>query len=486
MTLTAEWDALRLAYDELMTMSSSVRRRALRGIARADPSLYQELVALLRHESAADLLDRPLVSWGRRAIERALPLAEDDLGGARLGPWRVGELIGAGGMGAVYCATRDDHQFEMSVAVKVMRRDVVDDLGGVERRFREERQIVAGLQHPWIVRLLDGGVTRDGRPYFVMERVNGCPVLRACDALGLSLRERIDVFHDIVTVVAHAHRSLVVHRDIHSSNVLLCEDRTVRLLDFGVARTLGSDTREVPPRTGVRSSRAPAHWSPEQIAGHVATTRDDVYALGVLLLQLLSGLPPEHVELAQGRSLGRRLGGDLDAIISCAIHIRAGSRYPSVTAISDDLRRHFEARPVWARRPTVLYRVSRLFVRHRSCAAGCGLVIAAIVAGWHAAHDQAVAAARARAVGVGTSNPPAEISRWFDDPQIDDRKGGAASLEVMGAESPGDEDERADPSRIHARVRGADAGIGSGGRACPRCGLWPGGGPGASARSRRR
>jgi serine/threonine-protein kinase len=321
----------------------------------------------------------------------------------RIGPWRIVREVGRGGMGQVFLAERADGQFEQRVAVKLLKRGMDSD--AILTRFLRERQILAGLEHPSIARLLDGGITDDHRPYFVMEYVDGRPVTEYADAKRLTVAARLDLFRTVCTAVAYAHRNLVVHRDLKPSNILVTEDGRPKLLDFGIAKLLPGMDETAPVTTltseGVRFM-TPAYAAPEQIAGHAITTSTDVYGLGAVLYELLSGHQPfegkesrfqlprdaEPVPLTSalagpGQSgvegleaianardtdvsrLRRRLSGDLETIVSAAMRASPDRRYASVGALDDDIRRHREQLPVQARPDTVGYRVARFVGRHR-------------------------------------------------------------------------------------------------------------------------
>ena len=340
--------------------------------------------------------------------------------GTRLGAYRLESRLGEGGMGVVYLARRDDDQFELQVAVKVLHQTASEE---VKRRFEAERQILARLEHPHIARLLDGGVTEDGRPYLVMEHVDGLPIDRWCDERRLAVEARLELVVAVCDAVAHAHRNLLVHRDLKPANILVDTEGRPRLLDFGIAKLLAAEGR--PPdsgltRTGVRPM-SPAFASPEQVRGEPVTTASDVYSLGVLLYRLLTGaspyrlesdLPhevevailgqevpaaseaairrrpghvPEDVAEARGtrpRELARRLAGDLDNIVAKALSKEPADRYGGARELASDLRRHLSLRPVVARPHSVGYRLSRFVRRNRvAVAAGSTLLVASLAFG---------------------------------------------------------------------------------------------------------
>jgi len=318
--------------------------------------------------------------------------------GARVGAYRLIRLLGEGGMGTVYLAQRDDEQFQKQVAIKVIRRGM--DTPSAIERFRRERQILAHLEHPHVARLLDGGTTADGRPFLVMELVDGMPLLAWCDSRHASVAERLRLFRQVCAAVQYAHQNLVIHRDLKTANILVAADGTPRLLDFGIARLidpLGADrTMATAP------AMTPAYASPEQIRGDAVTTATDVYSLGVILFELLTGRLPYRVPegagayaLEQAVCLSapprpsavapaervRRLRGDLDAIVATAMHKEPARRYPSVTALAEDLERVLEGRPVSARRDTAAYRAATFVRRNKALVAAVLLALMSLSGG---------------------------------------------------------------------------------------------------------
>ena len=334
----------------------------------------------------------------------------------RIGPYRILRELGRGGMGTVYLAARADEQFHKRVALKIIRSGA--DSEEVVRHFKRERQILAGLDHPNIAKLLDGGTTDDGLPYFVMEHIEGLPLLEYCDARSLAVPDRLRLFQSVCSAVQYAHRNLVVHRDIKPGNVLVAEDGTPKLLDFGIAKLLNPELAgEAPTATGLVMT--PEYASPEQARGERITTATDVYSLGVVLYELLTGhhpyrltsrqplevlravaeQEPERASVAVRRSeertpeqvardregtpqtLQRRLKGDLDNILMMALRKEPQRRYASVEAFSDDVRRYLEGLPVKARKPTLGYRTGK-FVRRHVLGAAASLAALLLLAGF--------------------------------------------------------------------------------------------------------
>lgn len=415
---------VRALFDAAMDQPAARRLAWLADGAGLDPGVVAEVRALLAGAESTDpRLASPL---GAGETEAGLGA---DLVGQRLGPYDVVRLIGLGGMGAVYEAVRDDGQFKKRVAIKLVQGRHHSAL--TLARFRLERQILANLEHKNIATLLDGGVSPDGRPFLVMEYVEGEALTRWCDARSLSVRERLLLFRQVCGAVQHAHQNLVIHRDLKPGNILVTGDGSVKLLDFGVAKLLGEDAGDdaLPvTRDGTRAF-TPEYASPEQIRGDALTTASDVYALGVVLFELLAGRRPH---LAPGRSvaaieravleqpapapsgvvtdeaaghagersadrLRRRLAGELDSIVLKALRPEPGQRYRSVEALSDDVRRHLAGLPVEARRGWAGYRLRKFLQRNRAAVAASALVLVALVGGVITTNIEARRARRAQA-----------------------------------------------------------------------------------------
>ena len=363
----------------------------------------------------------------------------------RVGHYRLIQRIGEGGMGAVYLAVRDDDQYRKRAAVKLLRKGMeTEELLG---RFRRERQILASLDHDNIARLLDGGATEDGLPYLVMEYVEGQPVDQYCDTHRLSIRERLELFRAVCSAVHFAHQNLVVHRDLKPSNILVTPKGIPKLLDFGIAKLLNPDLSS-PAIVATQVEQrvmTPQYASPEQIRGEPVTTAADVYSLGVLLYELLTGHRPyrlatrslteiaravceleptrpstvvqQEEEAPEGHGsarwltpasvsetregsperLRRRLAGDLDTIVLMAMRKEPQRRYASAEQLSEDIRRHLEGRPVVARKDTLGYRAERFVARNRAGVAAAALVVLALLGGIAATAWQARAARAERA-----------------------------------------------------------------------------------------
>jgi serine/threonine protein kinase/tetratricopeptide (TPR) repeat protein len=353
--------------------------------------------------------------------------ADDPMLGRSIGPYQIVAGIGRGGMGTVYRALRIDGEFEAAVAIKVVRHGMNSDL--VLERFRTERQIQARLGHPNITRLLDGGTTEDGLTYFVMEYIQGQPLTKYCDSRQLSITDRLKLFRKICDPVSYAHQNLIVHRDLKPDNILVTADGVPKLLDFGIAKILespidGSEATMTMVRMGT-----PAYSSPEQIRGDPVGLATDVYSLGVVLYELLTGKRPyrleslgweesarvicdreatrpssvvsskadnvdetEEISVARRTTvegLRKRLAGDLDNIVSVALRKDPARRYRSVDQLSEEIQNNLEGRPVKSRGDSIVYKTSKLIGRHKwgaaAAAAFCLLFfVASGVAAWQA------------------------------------------------------------------------------------------------------
>ncbi len=397
------WERIERLLDAVLELPPAERRAMLERECPDDPALRTEVLEILAAGEEPDpLLDRPAVRADTviAAVtgERPVPIPE------RIGPYRIERLIGEGGMGMVLLAHRDDGHFDQQVALKLVRHGPHLD-ARIVRRFREERQILATLNHPGIARLLDGGITEHGLPFFAMEYVEGERITTYCEQRSLGIEERLSLFARVCDAVAHAHEKRIVHRDIKPSNVLVTTEGHPRLLDFGIAKLLGPDAEGTGPARTCHSERllTPEYASPEQIKGEPVGISADVYCLGVLLYELLTGRRPfrragrtaHELELAvleqdptrpseavRREPLRRRLRGDLDAIVLTAMNKEPERRYRGAAELAADVRRHLTGKPVIARSASPIYLVRRWVRRHRGAvlSAAAGAVLAAIVA----------------------------------------------------------------------------------------------------------
>jgi serine/threonine protein kinase len=427
MSDAARWKTVRALFDEVVELEGDDRTTRISALRQDDPTLAAELESLL----AWDARPQGPLDLGVAALANTHDADPDALIGSALGSWRVVGIIGRGGMGVVYRAERADAAFRMSAAIKVVRANGVRR--DVLRRFVQERETLAALDHPHIARLLDGGATPQGEPYLVMELVDGIPIDRYCDEHQLSIEARLDLFRTVCDAVRYAHQALVVHRDIKPDNILVTRDGSPKLLDFGVAKLLTQDER-----SGATDELAstwlltPEYASPEQLGGRPVTTTADVYSLGVLLSVLLTGRRPyvlsgrsaaalraqlddlspnsPSVNALEGPDaaaraaarqttparLAARLMGDLDAIVCKALEAAPVRRYGSVDQLASDLERHRTLRPVDARAHSLPYVLGRLARRHRTALSAAAATLVLLLAAMAAIVWQARIAAEAR------------------------------------------------------------------------------------------
>ena len=336
----------------------------------AERRIYVDRVRAQRPGLASELEDMLEASGDEAAlaVESKLMASDsaDDASGAMAGPYRLQHRIGAGGMGDVYLAERADDSFEQRVAVKLMRPGI----GSAEmvERFRLEREVLARLTHPAIVPLLDGGITSDGQPYLALQYVEGLPITEHCERVGMPRSDRLRLFVDLCRAVQYAHTNLIVHRDLKPSNVLVTAEGEVRLLDFGVAKLLGAGEPERDITGSIRAPMTRLRAAPEQHAGADATTATDVWSLGVLLHELLTGRILEAGIGDEGRTdrsgIATGLPRDLASIIGVALAPEPAKRYPSAGHLADDVERSLSNLPVEARPDSWLYRAGRYVRRH--------------------------------------------------------------------------------------------------------------------------
>ncbi len=410
MNLTAErWQlAKEIVADALDEKSLEERTALMARRCAGDPLLRREVESLLAQttavfEECAD--DAP--------TRRDLPALET---GRRIGAYAIVSEIGRGGMGAVYLAQRADGAFDKKVAIKVLKRGL--DTDEILRRFFAERQILARLDHPSIVRLIDAGTADDGLPYLAMDYVEGMPITQFAREGQLPVRERLQLFRTVCSAVTYAHQNLIVHRDLKPSNILITKEGDVRLLDFGIAKLLEPDSQAPVVTITTLRVMTPEYASPEQVKGEVVTTVSDVYSLGVVLYELLTGERPYQLSRGSTDELNKAIceqeperpsttvskgdgsskdqapnskliRGDLDNIVLKALRKEPPRRYASVDQFSDDIRRHLEGLPVRARRDTFSYRAGKFLQRHKLPVAAAVLLVLALLAGVVAASWEA-------------------------------------------------------------------------------------------------
>lgn len=432
-TLWRRWEEIDRLFNAALDLPERERHAWVSNTCRDDADLAQAVLAMLAALGESEgRFEAPGAGLSREVIEA---LAGDDADRPEaddvreVGPFRIIRRIGRGGMGTVYLARREGADFHQQVAIKVLRRGI--DTEDTVRRFLAERRILARLNHPGIARLLDGGATDDGRPYFAMEYVEGQPFIVHCDEHRLSIRERLALFLQVTDAVSVAHANLIVHRDLKPSNILVDRDGRVRLLDFGIAKVLSDDDDDEQAqktRTG-RQLLTPEFASPEQFRGEPVTTASDVYALGALLYMLLAGGLPLRASLsdlepgppplpsstlhATGEGglraseaaarrgvtvaqLRRLLRGDLDTIVLTAMHPDPARRYATVEQLAGDIRRWARGLTISARPDAWTYRASRFAARHRwGLAAAAALIVATSIG--LSAHTSRLAEERDRA-----------------------------------------------------------------------------------------
>jgi serine/threonine protein kinase len=424
---SAGWAAAKQIFDQVVELLPAERSGRLAALCGSDVALRTEVESLLRaHHQATGFLEEPVTA--------AAEVPQD----AVLGPYRFVRELGRGGMGTVYLAERADGAFEQRVAIKVVRRGL--DTEAVLRRFLAERQILASLDHPGIARLLDGGSTPDGLPYFVMEVIDGEPLDVYSDARRLPAEERIRLFLRVCDAVAHAHRRLVLHRDLKPGNILVDGQGDPKLLDFGIAKLLSPDRMTESTELTHLGSRpmTPEYASPEQIRGEALTTTSDVYSLGVVLYRLLTGEGPYRLTTGstaevsravleqeparpstrdaaqpEPRDARRRWRTDLDHVVLKALAKETAHRYGSVDAFADDLRRYLEGRPVLAHPLSLGYRATKFVRRHRAAVAAAALAGLTLVAGVAATLWQARRAERQRALAERRFEEVRSLAKTF-------------------------------------------------------------------------
>jgi serine/threonine protein kinase/tetratricopeptide (TPR) repeat protein len=437
-----QWNKAKEIFNSILERDETERTACLAEACGDDEELRQEIETLLASYTKAEGF------FDNFAIANAFKLSEDDrnqtLLGSRISQYILIKEIGQGGMGAVFLATRADEEFKKYVAIKLIKRGM--DTADILRRFRNERQILASLNHPNIAKLLDGGTTENGLPFFAMEYIEGQPLTDYCDSHKLSIVERLKLFREICSAVQHAHQNLIVHRDLKPSNIIITPDGTPKLLDFGIAKFLNpafSPQTFAPTATMMRMMTRD-YASPEQVRGEPITTASDIYSLGVLLYKLLTGHHPyqfktplpreiervvcesipekpstiiartETIDTADGAiititpesvsqtrdehpdKLKRALCGDLDNIILMAMRKEPQRRYASVAEFSEDIRRHLEGLPVIATKDTFTYRASKFIKRNKVVVAAAVFVTLALLSGIVATTWQARLATRER------------------------------------------------------------------------------------------
>lgn len=441
--MNENWSKVKELFSAALELEPDERVSLLNTVCEADENLRAEVLALLSaHDASGDFIQHPAV------VDVGFLPGDDTnhsaaVAGQQIGTYKIIRELGRGGMGAVYLASRADESFDKRVALKLIKRGMDSD--AIIKRFVMERQILANLDHANIARMIDGGTTEDGLPYFVLEYIEGTTITRYCDEHRLNTLERLKLFLQVCTAVQFAHRNLVVHRDLKPSNIIVTKDGTPKLLDFGIAKLLNSDSALAEATETAGRLLTPEYASPEQLRGLPITTTSDVYSLGVVLYELLSGhrpfslasrsaeevarmiaaseplkpsvvitrhlansqtenenqlLTPEAIsQTREGNvdKLRRRLAGDLDNILLKALRKEPERRYSSVQDLSADIQRHLTGLPVLAREDTFAYRAGKFIQRNTVSVAAAAVVAITLLAATVVTTWQATVAKRERA-----------------------------------------------------------------------------------------
>ncbi|HEV7928619.1 MAG TPA: serine/threonine-protein kinase, partial [Nitrosospira sp.] len=437
------WQKIRKILDGALEMEPARRPEYLEAACGGDTELYSEVESLLEFDNDdSDPLEQGVFSFITTEIETT---ARPSLTGTQVGNYLILDELGSGGMGSVFLAERADGAFAHQVALKLIKRGMDSD--AVLGRFLNERRILASLEHPNIARLFDGGTTEDGLPFFAMECVRGRQVIEYANDEGLGVEDRLRLFREICSAVSYAHQKLVIHRDLKPSNILVGSDGVPKLLDFGIAKVLNVETGGMATMTQ-QFVLTPEYASPEQVRGEQLTTATDVYSLGIILYEMLTGERPfktantgynEIVRVicetspARPSSIVRSLTdpatnpvnikpppanlkalrGDLDNIILKAIRKEPERRYSSVEQFSEDIRRHLSGLPVSASSDAFRYRATKFIRRHRIAVAAAGLILLSLLAGLGATLYQARIARRERAKAEQRFNDVRQLANSF-------------------------------------------------------------------------
>lgn len=485
MMKSEEWQKITELLEAALDLEPAKRREFCAQIgAKNSPELQREVESLL----ACEISVEPFLASPSVAFSTALFIDEDApdaLLGQQIGAYKIEREIGFGGMGAVYLATRSDGKFEQTVAVKMLKREL--NTAAIRRRFQYEQQILSKLEHPNIARLLDTGRCADGVPFLVMEFIAGEPINEFCERENLNLHERLKLFRTVCAAVAFAHQNLIVHRDLKPSNILVTADGVPKLLDFGIAKLLDSESENSKSHTVTNlGAMTPEYASPEQIRGEQVTTATDVYSLGVILYELLTAHRPfelktksakeilqavcETEPTAPSRSISdfgfeiadsettlpyaankteraklktnpkskirnpKSLRGDLDNIVLKALKKDASRRYSSVEQFSEDVRRHLAGLPVLARPDTLAYRAEKFVSRHKFGVAAFLLIALSLLGGISATAWQARRAEQQKLIAQQRFDDARKIANSFlfeIYPQIENLEGATTAKETL-------------------------------------------------------
>ena len=387
------WRRIKDVFDAAAEIKPTHREAFLGEICGGDPELLDEVRSLLASlDDAGDFIESPPPVPESAVEDPAFRT------GMSIGPYRIVQVIGEGGMGMVYQAVRVDDLYRKLVALKVVRRGLYSR--DAMRRFETERGILAHLEHPNIAKLLDGGTTPDGQPWFVMDFIAGTPIDEHCENAKLPVDDRLRLFLTVCSAVQYAHQNFVVHRDIKPRNILVTADGDIRLLDFGLANLLDPDAEAADETTSVQMM-TPEYASPEQLFGQPVTTASDTYSLGVLLYLLLTGQKPFVFKTRSPQEIGeviknsgprrpsgvvsgrraRELAGDLDNILLKALRREPERRYLSAEALANDIERYLDGLPVLARNGNFRYRAGKFVRRHQGAVIAACVAVLALIAG---------------------------------------------------------------------------------------------------------
>jgi len=443
------WERVTETFGRLAELSVNDRVAALRALATTDAAIYGDVASLLASSDAVgDRFDQPNFAADLADVK------QPSLSGRRIGPYVITREIGRGGMGAVWEAQRADDQYRKRVAIKMvaMGRDTESML----RRFRVERELLARLEHGNIATLLDGGVTDEGQPWFAMEYVEGEPITTWCASRHLTVRQRVELFRQVCAATQYAHEHLVVHRDLKPGNILVANDGTVKLLDFGVAKLTETDGTDAGLTGTAGVALTAAYASPEQLRGESVSTASDIYSLGVVLYELLTGTRPfssvpdallertaslpsravtQDAAAAMGgdgvRHVAQAIEGDLDAVVLMALRPQVARRYRSVQQFSDDLQRALDGHQVTARPDTLGYRITTLVRRNRVAAVLAAVASLALVGATGFSLRQAAVARAERDRAVLETARTKQVTQFFQDVLSSarpDRQGGNVTI----------------------------------------------------------
>jgi len=456
---SAFWEKVKRIFSEALSIDEDKRGKFLDEACSGDDNLRQEVESLITSfGSSGEFLDEP-----EKELKFSTLPEKDSYINKIIGAYKISSLIAEGGMGRVYLGVRTDNEFSQKVAIKLIKHESKSSY--MLQRFQNERQTLANLNHPYIANLLDGGTTEDGVPYFIMEYIDGKPLIEYCDENRLTIDERLLLFQKICSAVNYAHKNLVVHRDLKPSNILITKDGNPKLLDFGIAKILKEDsTSNISDQTVTKVwNFTPDYASPEQIKGEKITTSTDIYSLGVVLYKLLTGhhpyniksylpaeitkivcetntekpstivrtaqkmkssgkeitnLSPEDISKARKESvekLSKKLTGDLDNIILMAMRKDPERRYSSVEQFSEDIRRHLEGLPIIARKNSMGYKSRKFFERHRAGVITAFIFLLIIIAGITEIIIQSNSAAKERDKAIVEAKKAERINTFLQD-----------------------------------------------------------------------